>query len=257
MPELKGKSLEEVKAMDSGDLNRMISAREDQVEAQTLQDQYNERIKNIEGYRKKIKELQKTGGDDVSISYYRGELKKAIEDTKLLKSQLDEIADIQKEVFYQENPEAKRADLQSKRNTLLEKEVELLEKIKQAGDNDLASANDRIQLEALRNLINENQVALDAFNESVETVTKNKSYWQSILDDATGERDMLGSEDVGSEKWNELTAKIKEATAELSVYTSKTKEIKEEETAKSDLFIFDVQREEGLANIQKQVKDFF
>ena len=68
MPELKGKSLEEVKAMDSGDLNRMISEREDQVETQTLQDQYNERIKNIEGYRKEIKRLQKEGGDNVLIS---------------------------------------------------------------------------------------------------------------------------------------------------------------------------------------------
>lgn len=256
LPELKGKSLEEVKAMDSSDLNRMISEREDQVEVQTLQDQYNERIKNIEGYRKEIKRLQKEGGDNVLISYYRDELKKAIEDTNLLKSQLDEIADIQKEAFYQENPEAKRKDLQSQRVALLEKEAELQEKIKQAGDNDLASANDRIQLEALRNLINENQVALDALNESVETVTKNKNYWQKILDDATSERDMLGSDEVGSDKWNELTAKIKEATAELAVYTSKTKELKKE-TAKSDLFIFDVQRAEGLANIQKQVKDFF
>ena len=75
LPELKGKSLEEVKDMDSGDLNRMISEREDQVETQALQDQYNERIKNIEGYRKKIKELQDSG-DDASISYYRDELKK-------------------------------------------------------------------------------------------------------------------------------------------------------------------------------------
>ena len=73
----------------------------------------------------------------------------------------------------------------------------------------MTSANDRIQLEALRNLINENQIALDAFNESVENVTKNKSYWQSIIDDATGERDMLGSDEVGSDKWNELTAKNK------------------------------------------------
>ncbi|GEM_PF-4545219 len=226
LPELKGKSLEEVKAMDSSDLNRMISEREDQVEVQTLRDQYNERIKNIEGYRKEIKRLQKEGGDNVLISYYRDELKKAIEDTNLLKSQLDEIADIQKEAFYQENPEAKRKDLQSQRVALLEKEAELQEKIKQAGDNDLASANDRIQLEALRNLINENQVALDALNKSVETVTKNKNYWQKILDDATSERDMLGSDEVGSEKWNELTAKIKEATKQLENYSTRLKEVK-------------------------------
>lgn len=260
LPELKGKSMEEIKAIDSGDLNRMISEREDQVETQALQDQYNERIKNIEGYRNKLKELsgkdsRQVGGE---VAYYTEQLNIALKETKLLKGQLDEIADIEKEAFYQQNPGARMIDLQSKRNILLEKEAELLEKIKQAGDNDLASANDRIQLEALRNLINENQVALDSFNESVETVTKNKNYWQSIIDDATGERDMLGSDDVGSDKWNELTAKIKEATAQLSVYTSKTKEVKEEEeTAKSDPFIFDVQREEGLANIQKQVKDFF
>ena len=43
----------------------MISEREDQVEVQALQDQYNERIKNIEGYRKEIKRLQKEGGDNV------------------------------------------------------------------------------------------------------------------------------------------------------------------------------------------------
>ena len=71
--------------MDPADIGRMISEQSDQSEIDTIQAQYDERIKNIEGYRRKIKELQKSGADDATISYYREQLGIALEETRGLK----------------------------------------------------------------------------------------------------------------------------------------------------------------------------
>lgn len=229
LPGLKGKSIEEIQSMDPKDLGKMLSEKSDQTEIDTLQAQYDERIKNIEGYRKQIKKLTSEGADDSTISYYREQLGIALEETKGLKSQLDEIAKIQKEAFYQENPEARRKDLQSQRVTLLEKEKNLIEQINAAGDNDLASANQRLQLEAVRSLLNENQSIIDTLNRSTdETIKKNKEYWQGVLDQASSARDQLGIDEVGSDEWNRLTHQISNASNQLEHYSNKIKEVAQE-----------------------------
>ena len=200
----------------------------DQSEIDTIQAQYDERIKNIEGYRKKIKELQKSGSDDATISYYREELGIALEETRGLKKQLDEIADLQKEAFYQENPEARRRDLQSQRVALLQKESELQEKIKSAGGNALASANDRIALKAIQSQLETNKAALESVNASTDAaIRKNKEYWKSVLDEATAARDKLGTDQVGSDEWERLTALINSASKQLDVYSTKLKNVKD------------------------------
>lgn len=228
LPGLKGKSLEDIKSMDPTELGKMLSAQSDKAEVDAIQKQYDERIKNIEGYRKKIKELQKSGGDDASISYYREQLGVAINETKLLKAQLDDIADLQKEAFYQENPEAKRKDLQSQRVALLQKEAELQERIKSAGGNDLASANDRIALQAIQSQIETNKAALESINSTTDVaIIKNKEYWKSVLDEATSARDKLDVADVGSEEWKRLTGLIEVATKQLENYSTRLKEVKE------------------------------
>lgn len=229
LPGLKGKSIEEIQSMDPKDLGKMLSEKSDQTEIDTLQAQYDERIKNIEGYRKQIKKLTSEGADDSTISYYREQLGIALEETKGLKSQLDEIAKIQKEAFYQENPEARRKDLQSQRVTLLEKEKNLIEQINAAGDNDLASANQRLQLEAVRSLLNENQSIIDTLNKSTDkTIKKNKEYWQGVLDQASSARDQLGIDEVGSDEWNRLTHQISNASKQLEHYSNKIKEVAQE-----------------------------
>jgi tape measure domain-containing protein len=112
LPQLKGKSLDEIKAMKPEDIEALFAERSDQVEIETVRNRYEELTKNIEGYRKKIKELVTDGADSATISYYREQLGKALAGSKVLKGQLDEISRIQKEAFYQENPEARRMDLQ-------------------------------------------------------------------------------------------------------------------------------------------------
>lgn len=227
LPGLKGKSLEDIKSMDPTELGKMLSVQSDQAEVDAIQKQYDERIKNIEGYRKKIKELQKSDGDAASISYYREQLGIALEETKGLKSQLDEIAKIQKEAFYQENPEAKRKDLQSQRVALLQKEAELQEKIKSAGGNDLVSANDRIALKAIQSQIETNKAALESIGSTTdEAIIKNKDYWKSVLDEATAARDKLGVEEVGSDEWKKLTGFIEGAIKQLENYSTRLKEVK-------------------------------
>lgn len=228
LPGLKGKTIGEIKQMDPADIGRMISEQSDQSEIDTIQAQYDERIKNIEGYRRKIKELQKSGADDATISYYREQLGIALEETRGLKKQLDEIADLQKEAFYQENPEARRRDLQSQRVALLQKESELQEKIKSAGGNDLASANDRIALKAIQSQLETNKAALESVNASTDAaVIKNKEYWKSVLDEATAARDKLGTDQVGSDEWERLTALINSASKQLDVYSAKLKNVKD------------------------------
>lgn len=227
LPGLKGKSLEDIKSMDPTELGKMLSVQSDQAEVDAIQKQYDERIKNIEGYRKKIKELQKSDGDAASISYYREQLGIALEETKGLKSQLDEIADLQKEAFYQENPEAKRKDLQSQRVALLQKEAELQEKIKSAGGNELVSANDRIALKAIQSQIETNKAALESIGSTTdEAIIKNKEYWKSVLDEASTARDKLDVTDVGSEEWKRLTGLINVATKQLENYSTRLKEVK-------------------------------
>lgn len=231
LPELKGKSLDEIKSMDPADIGKMLSEKSDQTEIDSIQAQYDERIKNIEGYRKKIKELQKSGGDDATISYYREQLGIALEETKGLKKQLDEIADLQKEAFYQENPEAKRKDLQSQRVALLQKEAELTERIKDAGGNDLAGANDRLALQAIQSQLEANKTALESVNASTDAaIIKNKEYWKSVLDEATAARDKLGSDQVGSDEWERLTTLINSASKQLDLYSTKLKEVKDNST---------------------------
>lgn len=228
LPELKGKSIGEIKSMDPTELGRMLSARSEQTEIDAIQAQYDERIKNIEGYRKKIKELQKSGSDDATISYYREQLGIALEETRGLKKQLDEIADLQKEAFYQENPEARRKDLQSERVALLQKEAELTERINDAGNNDLASANDRLALQAIKSRLEANKAALESVNASTDAaIIKNKEYWKSVLDEATAARDKLGTDQVGSDEWERLTALINSASMQLDVYSAKLKNVKD------------------------------
>ena len=229
LPELKGKSLDDLKVMNAADITKMIAEKSDQTEIDTIQAQYDERLKNIEGYRKKIKALQKSGADDATISYYREQLGIALVQTKGLKNQLDEIAELQKEAFYRENPEARRKDLQSQRVALLEKEKNLIEQIKQSGDNDLASANQRIQLEAVRSLLSDNQSAIDVLNRSTdESIIKNKEYWQGIMDQASAARDLLGTDQIGSDEWKRLTNQINEASNQLNHYSKKMKEVEAE-----------------------------
>ena len=229
LPGLKGKTIGEIKQMDPADIGRMISEQSDQSEIDTIQAQYDERIKNIEGYRRKIKELQKSGADDATISYYREQLGIALEETRGLKKQLDEIADLQKEAFYQENPEARRRDLQSQRVALLQKESELQEKIKSAGGNDLASANDRIALKAIQSQLETNKAALESVNASTDAaIIKNKEYWKSVLDEATAARDKLGTDQVGSDEWERLTTLINSASKQLDVYSTKLKNVKDD-----------------------------
>lgn len=228
LPALKGKSIGEIKSMDPTELGRMLSERSDQAEIDAIQAQYDERIKNIEGYRKKIKELE--GKDErqtgPELSYYRDQLQIAIEETKGLKKQLDDIAELQKEAFYQENPEARKRDLQSERVALLQKEAELLERIKSAGDNDLASANDRIALKAIQNQIESNKAALESINSTTDAaIIKNIDYWKSVLDEATAARDKLGTDQVGSDEWKQLTTLINSATKQLDLYSIKLKEV--------------------------------
>lgn len=231
LPELKGKSLNEIKSMDPTDIGKMLSEKSDQTEIDTIQAQYDERIKNIEGYRNKIKELE---GKDLrqvapALNYYREQLGIALEETRGLKKQLDEIADLQKEAFYQENPEARRRDLQSQRVALLQKESELLEKIKSAGDNDLASANDRIALKAIQSQLETNKAALESINSSTDAaIIKNKEYWKSVLDEATAARDKLGTDQVGSDEWERLTTLINSASKQLDVYSTKLKDVKDD-----------------------------
>lgn len=231
LPGLKGKSLEDIKSMDPTELGKMLSAQSDQAEIDAIQKQYDERIKNIEGYRNKIKELQKSGADGATISYYREQLGIAINETKGLKAQLDEIADLQKEAFYQENPEAKRKDLQSQRVALLQKEAELTERINDAGNNDLASANDRLALQAIKSQLEANKTALESMGSSTDAaIIKNKEYWKSVLDEATAARDKLGTDQVGSDEWKKLTALVNSASAQLDVYSTKLKEVKDNST---------------------------
>ena len=228
LPELKGKSIGEVKSIGSTKLEKMLAEKSDQAEIDSIQADYDERIKNIEGYRNKIKELQKSGADGATISYYREQLGIAINETKGLKAQLDEIADLQKEAFYQENPEARRRDLQSQRVALLQKEAELQEKIKSAGGNDLASANDRLALQAIKSRLEANKAALESVNASTDAaIIKNKEYWKSVLDEATAARDKLGTDQVGSDEWERLTALINSASKQLDVYSAKLKNVKD------------------------------
>ena len=231
LPGLKGKSIDDIKKMDPADIGKMLSEKSDQAEIDAIQKQYDERIKNIEGYRNKIKELQKSGADGATISYYREQLGIAINETKGLKAQLDEIADLQKEAFYQENPEAKRKDLQSQRVALLQKEAELTERINGAGNNDLASANDRLALQAIKSQLEANKTALESMGSSTDAaIIKNKDYWKSVLDEATAARDALGTDQVGSDEWKKLTALINSASAQLDVYSTKLKEVKDNST---------------------------
>lgn len=220
LPGLKGKSIDDIKKMDPADIGKMLSEKSDKAENDAIQAQYDERIKNIEGYRTQIKKLTSEGADSATISYYREQLGVAINETKLLKAQLDEIAAIQKEAFYQENPEAKRRDLQSERVALLRKEAELQERIKAAGDNDLASANDRIQLNAVQSAIKGVNDQLNSLNKTSHVV-KNHAYWEKIKDDAEKARKALGSDKQGSDEWNELTRKINQANVELKKYSDK------------------------------------
>lgn len=221
LPQLKGKSLDEIKAMKPEDIEAMIAERSDQVEIETVQNRYEELTKNIEGYRKKIKELVKAGADSATISYYRERLGQALADTKALKGQLDEIARIQKEAFYQENPEARRKDLQLQRIDLLQKEQELTERIGKA-ENDLSSVNDRLQLNAVKSQIKGVDEQLNSLSKSTEAATiKNHAYWEKIKEDAEKARKALGVDQKGSTEWNELTAKIQQAEAELKKYSDK------------------------------------
>ena len=221
LPQLKGKSLDDIKKMNPEDIQAMIAEREDSVEAETVKARYEERIKNIEGYRAKIKELQKSGADNATISYYRNELGKALAETKVFKAQLDEMAAIQKEAFYQENPEAKRKDLQLQRINLLQKEKELTEKIGKA-QNDFESANDRLQLNAIKSTIKGVEESLASLDKSTDKSTiKNHAYWEKIKDDAEKARKALGTDQEGSKEWGELTKKINEANAELKKYSDK------------------------------------
>ena len=230
LPGLKGKSIDDIKKMDPADIGKMLSEKSDQAEKDTIQAQYDERIKNIEGYRKKIKELE--GKDERQagweLKYYNEQLSIAVEETKGLKKQLDEFAQIQKEAFYQENPEARRRDLQSQRVALLQKEAELQEKIKSAGGNDLASANDRIALKAIQSQLETNKAALESVNASTDAaIIKNKEYWKSVLDEATSARDRLGTDQVGSDEWKKLTALINSASKQLDVYSTKLRNVKD------------------------------
>jgi len=231
LPQLKGKSIGDIKNMDPADIGKMLSEKSDQTEQGTIQAQYNERIKNIEAYRKKIKELE--GKDERQVggetTYYKEQLNIAIKETKLLKAQLDEIADLNKEAFYQGNPDARKKDLQSERVALLQKEAELKEKIKSTGNNDFASANDRIALKAIQSLIETNKTALQSVNSTTDAaIIKNKDYWKSVLDEATSARDKLGTDQVGSSEWKRLTGVINSATKQLDHYSNKLKEVKED-----------------------------
>jgi tape measure domain-containing protein len=233
LPGLKGKSIDDIKKMDPVDIGKMLSEKSDQAEKDTIQAQYDERIKNIEGYRKKIKELE--GKDERQagweLKYYNEQLSIAVEETKGLKKQLDEFAQIQKEAFYQENPEAKRKDLQSQRVALLQKEAELTERINDAGNNDLASANDRLALQAIKSQLEANKTALESMGSSTDAaIIKNKDYWKSVLDEATAARDALGTDQVGSDEWKKLTALINSASKQLDVYSTKLKEVKDNST---------------------------
>lgn len=231
LPQLKGKTLTDIQNMDSNELGRMLSERNEQEGINYIQDQYDERIKNIEAYRKKIKELE--GKDERQagweLKYYNEQLSIAVEETKGLKKQLDEFSQIQKEAFYQENPEARKKDLQSERVALLQKEADLKERIKAAGSNDMASANDRIALKAVQELITTNKTALESVNSTTSAaIIKNKDYWKSVLDEATSARDKLGTDQVGSEEWKRLTGVINSATKQLDHYSTKLKEVKED-----------------------------
>lgn len=253
LPQLKGKTLDEIKAMKPEDIQTMIAERSDQVEIETVQKQYEERIKNIEGYRKKIKELQKSGADSATISYYREQLGQAIADSKVLKTQLDEIAHIQKEAFYQENPEAKRKDLQLQRTNLLQKEKELTEKIGKA-QNDLESANDRLQLNAVKSAIKGVDEQLNSLNKTTETATvKNHAYWEKIKEDAEKARKALGTDQEGSKEWDELTKKINQANAELRRYSDKAAETDANKALKDAQMVADSTLELKRASVEREL----
>lgn len=224
LPQLKGKSLDDIKKMKPEDIQALIAEREDEMDAELIKARYEERIKNVEGYRAKIKELQKSGADNATISYYRNELGKAIAETKVLKGHLDEMAAIQKEAFYQENRDAKRNDLQLQRTNLLQREKELTEKIGKAR-NDLDSANDRLLLNAVKSQIEGIDDQLDSLNKTTGTAAiKNHAYWEKIKDDAEKARKALGTDKEGTTEWNNLTEKIKQANEELKKYSDKALE---------------------------------
>ncbi len=112
---------------------------------------------------------------------------------------------------------------------MLQKESELQEKIKSAGGNDLASANDRIALKAIQSQLETNKAALESVNASTDAaIIKNKEYWKSVLDEATAARDKLGTDQVGSEEWERLTTLINYASKQLDVYSTKLKNVKDD-----------------------------
>ena len=225
LPQLKGKTLDEIKAMKPEDIEAMIAEKSDEAEIETIRDRYEEQLSNIEKYRNKIRDLQlkdkREAGVSGELAYYQKQLGQALANSKVLKVQLDEIARIQKEAFYQENPEERRNDLQLQRTNLLQKEKELTEKIGKA-QNDFESANDRLQLGAVKSQIKGVDEQIASLNKTTETAAvKNHVYWEKIKDDAEKARKALGTDQEGSSEWNELTAKIKQANAELKKYSDK------------------------------------
>lgn len=98
LPELKGKSLKDLQAMDPGDLTKMLGKKADEGEKSAIQSSYEESLKNIENIRKKITDLE---GKDIrqvgyELSYYRKRLEEVTIEAENYKKQLEEIREIEK-----------------------------------------------------------------------------------------------------------------------------------------------------------------
>ncbi len=150
--------------------------------------------------------------------------------------------------------EEKRNRLIIQRNELQEKYNNKLNEEKSVwGDDEFAKS---VELQMMEKSILRLNSEIKKYGDTVvNTITKNKAYWEEEKKNAEEALGLLTSENTAKE-WADARAKVAKAQAELAKYSLSGSGSQSGQT-KKDSYIFDVQREEGIKKIQEDVKAFF
>lgn len=218
--ELKGKSFNEVQQMSASEIQSMRNKKADEDHKSEIKRKYEEQLANIEGFRKKIKELsdkdERQAGPE--LSYYRKQLQIGLLQAESLKKTLEDISDTEEKAgFLSLSKENQRKRLEEQK-VALERHRDELERL--YGNNPVTMSIETADMFAkVNNEINELDKTIESYSE--RAITKNKAYWEQVKKTAEDTRAGLGTDEHGGEQWSILTKQITEANKELEKYSDK------------------------------------
>lgn len=227
-PELGNMSFEQFKSMPQAEQSRMFSHIYDKREIDNALKAYEDDLKKIKQVNKQIQDVISTGVKTPADAQYLSFLSNRLE-------YLNKTAEGHKAII------EKIKEAQWEANTPVEEKIKYYEnlQIELTKERDelsktlLASENVEGVWKGMPNIID--QIKLDVLNKRIEETgekiksyiitpnkkqSKNYSYWEKQKKDAEDALKALDIVDKGSDKWNNLLAKIAEAEKKMSVYSS-------------------------------------